>query len=623
MQKEAEESVYMSLGSNSLSSGKDQSEPSSLHSSELSIELQRVPSIVWTEEAASWRSKRPADQLRPRNRAATLISIVAIVLVCVVWRCFLQLGAGRWRVAAGRSLAAGGEEGEGVFGCKYTGAEEAHGSQTSGAVFGREKRALLLRASSVISSFGCLVHYAGKSVFRLPMLEQHKAASLLLGMIIVELAALTALVGEPLEATLDCVFSIVDQALARVSNTVYRARIRNSNTKYNRLRMVIRRLRDTRHPTTAAPEAERLKGLRQLLLLQELGQLQMRAAFESVGKAISPSGKLNTQLLETALSVISHTSHVRKNQVMREPKLREWLVANETQWARSCLLPRSYLKVVLRLQQPVFKELIVELSDPSLTFAGASVKYSELAKRAEEHRNMFQGEELDSLSGDEELEEWTPHESSSPPASSTASPSKPTPPPPSFPAKRRGSSPAGWPSPSAEKKLEADDERTRNTCACYHSDSHSKGDRGEWMAKALVVPSPISMPNSFRRPERQQPSTSSKEIQEIFNETGEKLLKTTDKWNRTRAFDPAAGRQQQVLTDSRSLAPPELQAAPGAHRDSQPVYRGVAEGEPQGVQTLGGAVAAGGSSPFGWGLRTGLPFIQQLLRRTGGGLPGP
>ncbi|CDI76743.1 hypothetical protein, conserved [Eimeria acervulina] len=322
------------------------------------------------EEAVPHKMKKSIGHAFLRSHVASLISVVGVVVVYAVWRCALHLGEGKWRPAAtGRLLAAGGEEEEGSFACRYAGEGEDEGGHTGEAEYPDEATELLARGSSVISTFVCVAESAQSLLLRLPVADRHKAACLLFSGVIVEFSALLSLVGEGVRTSFNPATAAVNQVILNIAGSIPLGSIRGAESKYYRLRLIIKKLKRTRHQLPVLPEEERMQKLRELLFLQELSHTQIKAAFDTMESVVTPLGNVDRGDLAHAMAQLSHTVYARKNQVMRDGRLREWLTVNESPWKHSPLLPRNYLDFILLQDQPNFNNLVAELTDPTLPFA--------------------------------------------------------------------------------------------------------------------------------------------------------------------------------------------------------------------------------------------------------------
>ncbi|CDJ50153.1 hypothetical protein, conserved [Eimeria brunetti] len=365
---------------NSIPSGPVQSTPSSFHRDDLPIGLHWEP-----QEKVVRRGKKPAAHFLIHT---FVVSLVAFGLSWVVWRCTLQLVAARGRESAAfnRLLAAGGEKDSSL--CRSSQEEEEEEGMTRQdttrqSVRGSpgltpEQRDALINAHAVLLASGSLAVFAEDIVLCLPPQERHKATTLLVSLIIVESAALVALVGEPVRGTLAAVCSVVGRMMQTVAETLEPARIKGAEAKYKALSRILNMLKDSEHPPPPLPEPERLKRLRELISLQTLAQNQARSAIQSLVKVYRPVMKLNNELIPRSLILLTHTAHARKHQVIRDKLLCQWLLKNEGPYAHSPVLPDAYVKFILQYEQPVYGELLRELTDPSSFYARHS-SYSSAA----------------------------------------------------------------------------------------------------------------------------------------------------------------------------------------------------------------------------------------------------
>ncbi|CDJ36614.1 uncharacterized protein EMH_0021480 [Eimeria mitis] len=372
MQETAEEDGRMNLATGSLSSGGEQSSgPSSLPGNELAIEFQRTPSLRRTQDAVFHKYNRPISRFLVHTRVASLILVVAFALAWVTLRCAFQLGAGRWRGAAfGRSLAAGGGEDEGSSLCSYAPEEQAHAPGPAAPVgYAFDAHRLLGRAALVVKTFQHLTEQAENPLLGVTVYDRHRATTLLLTLIILELSAVTALVGSSLDDMLKSTISLVDQVMLNVSETLLGGRIRNADSKYTRLRVILQKLGKAEHPPPDLPEAERMRRLHELLVLQETAQQQTSVVIQMMKNAFNNVGEIDRNTLDAALKLLTHVAYARKNQVMRDSVLRSWLLENESSRDHSPLIPKSYLRHILNEEQPSFEDLMKQLTDPSLPCA--------------------------------------------------------------------------------------------------------------------------------------------------------------------------------------------------------------------------------------------------------------
>ncbi|CDJ56135.1 hypothetical protein, conserved [Eimeria maxima] len=371
MQEASEGDASTQHDSYSFSSNKGQRRLPPQRLSDLAKGLHKIPVARMTHEAITYKVGRPGGHASLRTRVVFMMPVVVLALVYILWGCAMQLRAGQWREEASvRLLAAGGGEGD-IFQLCRSGQGEPLGSQGTIArkYYTPEEQELLNHAAIVISSFAKTTNAMEGIILNLQRENKHKIASLLFSFALVELSAISMLVGGDLHSELVSTFVSVKKALERVSPQNPEGIMPNADSKYRRLHSILKKFSSS-VPTKSYSGPDRIQQLRELLHLQEVGLTQVRTAFNYIWEAIWPPEKGTMEIPEHAFSLLSHTVYVRKNHIVRNPTLNQWLLDNEIDQKHSPVLPRSYLKAVLKLPQLTFDNCLSELTDPRLPCGG-------------------------------------------------------------------------------------------------------------------------------------------------------------------------------------------------------------------------------------------------------------
>lgn len=312
-----------------------------------------------SEDVPPYKAARRGARQLARTRAMFLLAVAATAVAYMVSLCASKLGKRRWNEGGNRILSAGTEH---DFAVDCTFMRNAASMRPLGD--GQEEAELLERASAIVTSFESLVKPNESALLSLPVKARHRAVSLLVSLAVVEISALSVLVESHLKPASKRVAQDLLQLASRVSFTIPRRSMKWAPRHYYYLVLALSKLGLAQPYLCPLPRPERLRKLRELLLLQEAVMRKVRPVFEIINSPVGFASAEAAQKLDSALSSLSNLVCIRKNQVLRDPVLRYWLLKNEGPTRHSPIVPRAYCNFILQQPQQAFEELLEELAHP-------------------------------------------------------------------------------------------------------------------------------------------------------------------------------------------------------------------------------------------------------------------
>lgn len=311
------------------------------------------------EDVPPYKVARHGAKQLPKARAVFLLAVAATAVAYMISLCASKLSKRRWNEGGNRILAAAIEH---DFAVDCTSIRNAAFMRPWRD--GQEETELLERASAIVASFESLVKPNESALLSLPVRARHRAVSLLVSLVVVEISALSVVVESHLKPASKRVTQDLLQLASRVSFTIPRKCMKWAPRHYYYLVLALSKLGLAQPYLCPLPRPERLRKLRELLQLQEAVMRKVRPVFEIIDSPVGFASAEAAQKLDSALSSLSNLVCIRKNQVLRDPVLRYWLLKHEGPSRHSPIVPRSYCHFILQQPQQGFEELLEELAHP-------------------------------------------------------------------------------------------------------------------------------------------------------------------------------------------------------------------------------------------------------------------
>ncbi|CDJ56134.1 hypothetical protein, conserved [Eimeria maxima] len=300
-----------------------------------------------------------------RKQALTIVAVGALAVTFAVLRCAVQGGPNRTTGDELRSLS--GVKGVGPKAACW----EATGNEFEERGSGDQtllEQDLVRRTSIFLNSLVTILRNNEPVLARIPVHTRSKILSLLLTLVVQELAALASVLGESSRAALVYTVREVGVITRRLGTTITR---KTGGFCSRRLQLylssVLRRLELSGPQGTHMPPLERLQKLQDLLQLQEEMLLNLSFVFDHLTRGFSSGNDADNETLMAAKKKLGDLLHTRKQHIFTNPTLSRWLLEDENQSKRFAVATPTYLTFLQKRTPPTVEEMLKELKTLSST----------------------------------------------------------------------------------------------------------------------------------------------------------------------------------------------------------------------------------------------------------------
>ncbi|CDJ36612.1 uncharacterized protein EMH_0021450 [Eimeria mitis] len=300
------------------------------------------------------------DRQQRRRQALTLMAFGTLAVTYAVLRCAIQRFPNRKAGDEPRSLVGGKrvQAPEACLGVRGSGFEK-RGARSEKP----SDEELQHRASGFMNSFVRIMKANEPVLAQIPVHKRSKILSLLLTLVVQELAALATVLDDSSRDTLVQTVREVGIVTNRLGTTITR---RTGGACSRRLQLflgkVLRRLELSGPQGSLLPRTERLQKLSDLLRLQEVMLVNLREVFDDLVKGFSAGGDPSDDDLNAAKDKLGDLLHVRKEQIFLDPQLSWWLLDGENQTKRFAVASSAHVQLLRQRRPPTVEEMIEELT---------------------------------------------------------------------------------------------------------------------------------------------------------------------------------------------------------------------------------------------------------------------
>ncbi|CDJ50151.1 hypothetical protein, conserved [Eimeria brunetti] len=304
-------------------------------------------------------SGRFQGNLRQKRIALTLVAFGALAVTFAVLRCAVQRFPHRTAGDDERSLV----EGKPAHSPSACVGGRAYGFERGfapGATLSEQQ--LQQRASGVMDSLVSVLKENEPVLARIPVPTRSKILSLLLSLVVQELAALASVLDENSRGVLTETVREVGMIIRRLGTTVTR---KTGGVCSRRLQIflgdVLRRLELSGPQGVRLPSAERSRKLQDLLRLQEVMLVNLREVFNNFIVLLSPGNEPNDDTLNAAKNSLGDLLHARKEHIFLDPLLSRWLLAGNNHSKRFAVASPGRLAYLRQIAPRTIDDMVDEL----------------------------------------------------------------------------------------------------------------------------------------------------------------------------------------------------------------------------------------------------------------------
>ncbi|CDI75445.1 hypothetical protein, conserved [Eimeria praecox] len=213
-----------------------------------------------------------------------------------------------------------------------------------------------------MSSFVTIVKNNEPVLARIPVQTRSKILSLLLTLVVQELAALASVLDDSSRAILVQTVREVGVITRRLGMTITR---RTGGICSRRLQLylasVLQRLEVSGPQGSRLPLGERLQKLHDLLRLQEVMVVNLSAVFNNLTRGFSSGNDPDDEALLETKNKLGDLLHIRKEHIFMDALLSRWLLESENRSRRFAVASPAHLLHLRRRERPTVEEMLQEL----------------------------------------------------------------------------------------------------------------------------------------------------------------------------------------------------------------------------------------------------------------------